>query len=138
MKLVLLKPQTYMNRSGLSIRALMDYMKAPVAGRVLVAHDELDSPPGVVRLQVRRAATAATTASATRSRMSRAEFWRLRLGVGHPGDKAQVIDYVLKRAPRAEEDRIVAAIADAADYLPIFVTEGSEKAMNRLHTQKGD
>ena len=60
------------------------------------------------------------------------------MGVGHPGDKALVIDFVLKRAPRAEEDRIVAAIADAADCLPIFITEGSEKAMNRLHTQKGD
>ena len=65
-----------------------------------------------------------------------ADFWRLRIGVGHPGDKALVIDYVLQRAPRPEEDRIVAAVADAADYLPVFVAEGSDKAMNGLHRVK--
>ncbi len=135
-EVTLLKPHTYMNRSGLSIRALMDYMKVPPA-EILVAHDEMDLAPGVARFKFAGGHGGHNGLRDTILHVG-AEFWRLRLGVGHPGDKALVIDYVLKRAPRAEEDRIVAAIADAADYLPIFVTEGSEKAMNRLHTQKGD
>ncbi|MEQ1580578.1 MAG: aminoacyl-tRNA hydrolase [Steroidobacteraceae bacterium] len=135
-EVTLLKPHTYMNRSGLSIRALMDYMKVPPA-EILVTHDEMDLNPGVARFKFGGGHGGHNGLRDTILHVG-PEFWRLRVGVGHPGDKALVIDFVLKRAPRAEEDRIVAAIADAADYLPIFITEGSEKAMNRLHTQKGD
>jgi PTH1 family peptidyl-tRNA hydrolase len=132
-EVTLLKPHTYMNRSGLSIRALMDYMKVPPA-EILVTHDEMDLNPGVARFKFGGGHGGHNGLKDTILHAG-PEFWRLRVGVGHPGDKALVIDFVLKRAPRAEEDRIVAAIADAADYLPIFITEGSEKAMNRLHTK---
>ena len=135
-EVTLLKPHTYMNRSGLSIRALMDYMKVPPA-EILVTHDEMDLNPGLARFKFDGGHGGHNGLKDTILHLGPA-FWRLRVGVGHPGDKALVIDFVLKRAPRAEEDRIVAAIADAADCLPIFITEGSEKAMNRLHTQKGD
>jgi PTH1 family peptidyl-tRNA hydrolase len=135
-EVTLLKPHTYMNRSGLSIRALLDYMKVPPA-EILVAHDEMDLNPGVARFKFGGGHGGHNGLRDTLLHVG-PEFWRLRVGVGHPGDKALVIDFVLKRAPRAEEDRIVAAIADAADYLPIFITEGSEKAMNRLHTVKND
>jgi peptidyl-tRNA hydrolase, PTH1 family len=135
-EVTLLKPHTYMNRSGHSIRALMDYMKVPPA-EILVTHDEMDLNPGVARFKFGGGHGGHNGLRDTILHVG-PEFWRLRVGVGHPGDKALVIDFVLKRAPRAEEDRIVAAIADAADYLPIFITEGSEKAMNRLHTQKSD
>jgi peptidyl-tRNA hydrolase, PTH1 family len=135
-EVTLLKPHTYMNRSGLSIRALMDYMKVPPA-EILVTHDEMDLGPGVTRFKFGGGHGGHNGLRDTILHVG-PEFWRLRVGVGHPGDKALVIDYVLKRAPRAEEDRIVAAIADAADYLPVFIAEGSEKAMNRLHTAKND
>jgi len=135
-EVTLLKPHTFMNRSGLSIRSLMDYMKVQPA-EILVAHDEMDLPPGVARFKSGGGHGGHNGLRDTILHVG-PDFWRLRLGVGHPGDKALVIDYVLKRAPRAEEDRIIAAIADAADYLPVFITEGSEKAMNRLHAQKGD
>jgi PTH1 family peptidyl-tRNA hydrolase len=132
-EVTLLKPHTYMNRSGLSIRALMDYMKVPPA-EILVTHDEMDLNPGLARFKFGGGHGGHNGLKDTILHLGPA-FWRLRVGVGHPGDKALVIDFVLKRAPRAEEDRIVAAIADAADCLPIFITEGSEKAMNRLHTK---
>jgi PTH1 family peptidyl-tRNA hydrolase len=133
-EVTLLKPHTYMNRSGLSIRALADYMKVPPV-EILVAHDEMDLLPGVARFKSGGGHGGHNGLRDTIVHLG-ADFWRLRIGVGHPGDKSLVIDYVLKRAPHTEEDRIVAAIADAADYLPLFMSEGSEKAMNRLHTAK--
>jgi peptidyl-tRNA hydrolase len=64
-----------------------------------------------------------------------ADFWRLRLGIGHPGHKDQVLDYVLQRASAADEQHINEAILKSADLLPMLLFEGAEKAMNRLHTQ---
>jgi PTH1 family peptidyl-tRNA hydrolase len=64
-------------------------------------------------------------------------FWRLRIGVGHPGNKAEVIDYVLTRPPRAEEDLILDTVADAADSLPIILEQGAERAMTKLHSRVG-
>jgi PTH1 family peptidyl-tRNA hydrolase len=63
-----------------------------------------------------------------------ADFWRLRLGIGHPGHKDLVLDYVLQRAAAAEEHAIENAIGKAADVLPLLLEQGGEKAMNRLHT----
>jgi len=64
------------------------------------------------------------------------DFWRLRIGVGHPGDKSQVIDYVLRRAPKAEEEAILASIDQALSTLPLFLEQGAERAMNGLHGKK--
>ena len=64
------------------------------------------------------------------------DFWRLRIGVGHPGDKSEVIDYVLRRAPKAEEQQLLASVEEALDTLPVFLEEGSERAMNGLHGKK--
>jgi PTH1 family peptidyl-tRNA hydrolase len=64
-------------------------------------------------------------------------FWRLRLGVGHPGNKNDVIDYVLTRAPRAEEDLILEAVSTAADCMPLLLEQGAERAMTRLHSRAG-
>jgi PTH1 family peptidyl-tRNA hydrolase len=64
-------------------------------------------------------------------------FWRLRLGVGHPGNKADVIDYVLTRAPRSEEDLILEAVSTAADCIPLLLEQGAERAMTTLHSRPG-
>jgi len=133
-EVVLLKPHTYMNRSGLAIRALLDYIKAPV-GELLVVHDELDLPPGAARFKLGGGHGGHNGLRDTITHCG-ADFWRLRLGIGHPGDRTQVIDYVLQRASAADEDAIVASVRTSLDALSIFARDGSEKAMNALHTAK--
>lgn len=133
-EITLLKPSTYMNRSGLAIRALLDYMKIPVE-QILVAHDELDLPPGVARFKLGGGHGGHNGLRDTITHVGQ-NFWRLRLGIGHPGDKSQVIDFVLQRAPVAEEDLIIQAVANAADQLPVFLEQSAEKAMHALHSTK--
>jgi len=133
-EVTLLKPMTFMNRSGLAIRAATDYHKVPPA-ETLVVHDEMDLPIGEVRLKVGGGAGGHNGIRDTITHIG-PEFWRLRVGVGHPGDKSQVIDHVLRRASRDEEDAIVDAIGRALDALPMFIEQGAEKAMNGLHAKK--
>ena len=132
-ELVLLKPQTYMNRSGLAVRALLDYLKAPV-GELLVVHDELDLPPGTARFKL---GGGHGGHNGLRDAITHCgpDFWRLRLGIGHPGDRSQVIDYVLQRALPADEEAIVASVGASLEALPVFLRDGAEKAMKLLHTQ---
>jgi PTH1 family peptidyl-tRNA hydrolase len=131
--LVLLKPTTYMNRSGLSIRQLSEFFKI-LPEEILVAHDELDLPVGSVRLKQGGGHGGHNGLRDTIAHIGE-NFWRLRLGVGHPGKKADVIDYVLTRAPRAEEDLILDAVGTAVDCMPLLVEQGAERAMTRLHSR---
>jgi PTH1 family peptidyl-tRNA hydrolase len=135
-EITLLKPQTYMNRSGLSVRALVDYTKAPVA-EVMVVHDELDLPPGVARFKFGGGHGGHNGLRDTITHCG-AGFWRLRLGIGHPGDRDEVIDYVLQRASRPDEDAIVSAIDASLGALQTFVCDGSERAMHALHSSSGE
>jgi PTH1 family peptidyl-tRNA hydrolase len=130
-EVTLLKPMTYMNRSGLAIRALVDYLKVPPA-EVLVAHDELDLPVGDVRFKFGGGAGGHNGLKDTITHLG-ADFWRLRLGIGHPGDKSEVIDYVLRRAPKDEEESLLEAVGEALATLPVFMEQGAERAMNGLH-----
>ena len=131
----LLKPQTYMNRSGLSIRGLSDYMKiAPE--QILVAHDELDLLPGVSRYKLGGGHGGHNGLRDTITHIGQ-NFWRLRLGIGHPGDKSEVIDFVLQRASAKEEELILNALQAAMEQLPVFLEQGAEKAMHVLHSQTG-
>jgi PTH1 family peptidyl-tRNA hydrolase len=131
--LVLLKPTTYMNRSGLSIRQLSEFFKI-LPEEILVAHDELDLPVGSVRLKQGGGHGGHNGLRDTIAHVGE-NFWRLRVGVGHPGKKADVIDYVLTRAPRAEEDLILDAVGTAVDCMPLLVEQGAERAMTRLHSR---
>lgn len=133
---VLLKPQTYMNRSGISVRSLVDYTKAPLA-EVLVVHDELDLPPGVARFKFGGGHGGHNGMRDVVTHCG-ADFWRLRIGVGHPGDRNEVIDYVLQRAAPAEEEAIVESVGASLDALDIFLRDGADKAMKALHTREGD
>ena len=132
-EITLLKPQTYLNRSGLSVRALMDYTKSP-ASEILVVHDELDLPPGVARFKLGGGHGGHNGLRDTITHCG-ADFWRLRLGIGHPGDRSQVIDYVLQRAAPADEEDIVTSVGASLEALTVFVRDGAEKAMKVLHTQ---
>jgi len=132
-ELWLLKPTTYMNRSGGSIASLANFYKVS-PGEVLVAHDELDLPVGTTRLKLGGGHGGHNGLRDTIAAIG-ADFWRLRVGIAHPGNKDLVLDYVLQRASAADERAIQGSLERAADALPVMLGQGAEKAMNRLHTQ---
>jgi PTH1 family peptidyl-tRNA hydrolase len=129
----IVKPQSYMNLSGGPIRAVLDYYRLD-AGKLLVAHDEIDLPPGVVRLK-KGGGHGGHNGVRDTIRHCGNDFMRLRLGVGHPGTKDKVTGYVLKQGPVDVEEAVRGAIAKAADILPLLAESGLDKAMNRLHTK---
>ena len=129
----LLKPGTFMNRSGNSVRSLASYLKVPPEA-VLVAHDELDLPIGTVRLKRGGGPGGHNGLKDVIAHIGR-DFLRLRLGVGHPEHQGDVIDYVLSRPSRKEVEGIMTAVDMAADVMPLLLGEGEQKAMTGLHTQ---
>lgn len=128
----LIKPQSYMNRSGGPVRAFLDYYRLAPA-ELLVAHDEIDMPPGTVRFKF-RGGHGGHNGLRDVIQHCGAEFMRLRLGVGHPGHKDEVTGYVLKQASREIEAAIRRNIDDAADVMPILAEQGLSAAMKALHT----
>jgi PTH1 family peptidyl-tRNA hydrolase len=129
----LLKPMAYMNRSGLSIRSFCDYLQVP-SDRVLVVHDELDLPPGIARLKQGGGAGGHNGLKDVISHMGE-DFWRLRIGIGHPGSRDDVIDYVLEPPSGVDERLMREAIELAVAEFPRLVTDGAEAMMNRLHAK---
>ena len=127
-----LKPMGYMNRSGQSVRAFCDYLQLP-SDQVLIVHDELDLPPGVARLKRGGGAGGHNGMKDVIAHLGE-DFWRLRIGIGHPGQREMVIGYVLERAGAVEERLIREAIELAVAEFPRLLTDGAEKMMNRLHT----
>lgn len=129
----LLKPQSYMNNSGQPIRGLLDYFRVPVE-ELLVVHDEIDLPPGTVRL---KAGGGHGGHNGLRDivRHAGADFMRLRLGVGHPGDKDQVTGYVLKRPDADTRIELERSVDAAADVVPQIIERGLSEAMKELHTR---
>jgi peptidyl-tRNA hydrolase, PTH1 family len=132
-ELWLLKPMNYMNRSGDPVRSVASFYKVPLAS-ILVAYDELDFPAGVVRLRMGGGAAGHNGMRDVIGQMGDG-FWRLRIGIGHPGDRSQVLDYVLGRATTVEAQLIQDAISAAADAVPVLLSEGAQIAMNRLHSR---
>ena len=132
-ELWLLKPQTYMNRSGRSVKLLSAFYKVP-AEAILVVHDEIDLPPGDVRL---KRGGGHGGHNGLRDIMSHlgGDFLRLRIGVGHPGHKDQVVDYVLQRPSRDDEAQIRQAIDRALDVMPETAAGELERAMHKLHSR---
>ena len=130
----LLKPMSYMNHSGDPVRSVATFYKIPLES-ILVAYDELDFPPGIVRLKQGGGAAGHNGMRSLIAHMGDA-FWRLRIGIGHPGDRALVLDYVLVRAPPGPAGLIRDAIAAAADAVPLLITDGAQVAMTRLHSRE--
>jgi PTH1 family peptidyl-tRNA hydrolase len=129
----LLKPSTYMNRSGQSVSSLAKYYKIPVE-QILVAHDELDMAPGVVRLKQGGGHAGHNGLRDIISAMGGRDFWRFRIGIDHPGDARQVVDYVLGRPSRDDADKIAKTIDDAESALPLLLAGEYQQVMNRLHS----
>lgn len=129
----LLKPLTFMNRSGQSVGALARFYKIPPEN-ILVAHDELDLPPGTIRLKKGGGHGGHNGLRDLVSQLGTREFMRLRVGIGHPGHSSEVTNYVLGKAPQAEQTLMEQAIETALDELPTIVAGEHQKAMNRLHS----
>jgi len=131
-ELWLLKPLTFMNRSGASIASISHFYKIAPA-ELLVAHDELDLPAGVARWKFGGGHGGHNGLRDTSAAIG-ADYWRLRVGIGHPGHKDLVLDYVLQRASAADEGAINLALDSAVECLPTLLEQGAEKAMTRLHS----
>jgi PTH1 family peptidyl-tRNA hydrolase len=129
----LLKPMSYMNHSGDPVRSVASFYRVPPEA-ILVAYDELDFPAGVVRLKQGGGAAGHNGMRDVIAQMGDS-FWRLRIGIGHPGDRSLVLDYVLGRAQPAEAQLIRDALIAAADAISVLLTEGAQIAMNRLHSR---
>ena len=129
----LVKPQSYMNCSGQPVRGMLDYYRLKV-GQLLVAHDEIDLPVGTVRLK-HGGGHGGHNGIRDVIKHCGADFMRLRLGVGHPGDKSKVTNYVLKRATADVEAAVERNIDDAIAVLPELVDGDGNAAMKKLHTK---
>jgi len=129
----LLKPQTFMNRSGQAVQALAQFYKIPVEN-ILVVHDELDIPPGALRLKQGGGHGGHNGLRDIIAHLGK-EFMRLRVGIGHPGNSRDVTNYVLGRAGADEQSDIERALEDAMHYLPLILQGETQKAMNHLHAR---
>lgn len=128
----LLKPSTYMNRSGQSVSSLAKYFKLDPS-QILVAHDELDMLAGEVRLKHDGGHAGHNGLRDIISAISSKEFWRLRIGIDHPGDRNMVVDYVLGNPSRDDVIAIESCLDRAADLFPKLLSGEYQAVMNELH-----
>ncbi|MBK8015499.1 MAG: aminoacyl-tRNA hydrolase [Betaproteobacteria bacterium] len=129
----LLEPSTYMNASGRAVGALCRFYKIEPQ-EILVVHDELDLPPGGVKLKKGGGAAGHNGLKDIIAHIGQA-FWRLRIGIGHPGDRAQVINFVLQPPRKEEMPGIESAINRSIDVWPMVWEDRMEAAMHALHTR---
>jgi peptidyl-tRNA hydrolase, PTH1 family len=129
----LMKPQSFMNLSGGPIRSVLDYYRLST-DKLLVAHDEIDLPPGTVRLK-KGGGHGGHNGIRDVIGHCGADFMRLRLGIGHPGDKDRVTGYVLQPAAREVDTAVRRNIDEAIEILPMLIESGLNAAMKALHTQ---
>ncbi|HEX6612455.1 MAG TPA: aminoacyl-tRNA hydrolase [Rhodanobacteraceae bacterium] len=129
----LLKPTTFMNKSGISVASALRYWKIE-PGEMLVVHDDLDLPPGTVRLKFDGGHGGQNGLRDIFAHLGVGTFHRLRIGIGHPGRKDRVTPWVLGKPSQADEEAMLAAIARGLDELPRIVAGDFNEAMKRLHT----
>jgi PTH1 family peptidyl-tRNA hydrolase len=131
----LLKPATFMNLSGKSVTAALRYWKIEPE-QALLAHDDLDLPPGTARLKFDGGHGGQNGLRDTMRLLGHGKFQRLRIGIGHPGHKDRVTPWVLGRPSGDDETMILRAVDDAIDVMPLAVGGDLGEAMKRLHTSR--
>ncbi len=130
----LVKPHSFMNLSGGPVRGVLDYYRLQPE-QLLVAHDEIDLPPGTVRLKL-GGGHGGHNGMRDVMRHCGSDFMRLRIGVGHPGEKSMVTNYVLKKGTADVEAAVNKTLDDAVAVMPILVEDGLNTAMKKLHTKQ--
>ena len=130
----LLEPMTYMNLSGKSVAALARFFKIEPA-QILVAHDELDLMPGHMKLKLGGSPAGHNGLKDIHAQLGTPDYWRLRLGIGHPGVKAEVVNYVLRKPPADERDAIEKSIEQSAAALDLLLAGAMERAMMAIHAR---
>lgn len=133
-EIALLKPQTFMNLSGRAVAAMAQFYKI-LPSEILVVHDELDLQPGIARLKLGGSHGGHNGLKDIIAQLGTKDFWRLRLGIGHPGDRAQVVDYVLNEPRREERELIIDAMQQSLQVAPLVVEGKTEAAMLKLHSR---
>ena len=131
----LLEPQTYMNLSGKSVGALARFFKIAPQD-ILVVHDELDVPPGQAKLKFGGGHGGHNGLRDIHAQLGTGDYWRLRLGIGHPGDKNQVADWVLKKPAPDEREAIEGCVARTLKAAPQLLAGDMAKATLVVHTHK--
>ena len=132
-EIFLLKPQTFMNASGRSVGALAKFYKI-TAAEMLVVHDELDLPPGTAKLKFGGGHGGHNGLKDIVAHLGSPDFWRVRIGIGHPGDRTQVVNYVLQIPGREEAGLIEQAMQRAHDVAHLIMDGKQEAAMLKLHS----
>jgi PTH1 family peptidyl-tRNA hydrolase len=132
----LLQPSTFMNVSGRAVRALLDFYKLQ-AEEILIVHDELDLPAGTVRLK-RGGGAGGHNGLKDTIRCIGPDFPRMRIGIGHPGDREQVLNYVLSSPGKAEAAQLDEAMDDGARAVSDWVDRGWDFAVNQLHSKRAN
>lgn len=130
----LLQPQTYMNRSGLAVAALARFYKIPPQ-HLLVAHDELDLPPGEAKLKRGGGHAGHNGLRDIHAQLGSADYWRLRIGIGHPGHKAEVVNWVLKKPSPADRTAIDEALQRSLAAADTLLSGQMERATAAIHTR---
>lgn len=131
----LLEPQTFMNVSGKSVAALARFFKIEPR-EILVAHDELDVVPGQAKLKLGGSHAGHNGLRDIHAQLGTADYWRLRLGIGHPGAKSEVVGWVLKKPLKEQREAIEDAIARTLHAFPALVAGEMDKATLLIHTSK--
>jgi len=126
-------PQSFMNASGRPVQMIAGFFKIPAA-EILVVHDEVDFPAGTARLKQGGGIAGHNGLKDISQRLATHEYWRLRIGVGHPGDKNAVPDYVLGKPSAEDRADIDEAIAKSIEVLPLLLSGDMQNAMQKLHT----
>ena len=130
----LLQPQAYMNLSGKSVAALARFFKI-TPQEILVVHDELDLLPGQMKLKQGGGHAGHNGLRDIHAQLGSADYWRLRLGIGHPGVKAEVADYVLRKPPADQREAIERAIEESLKHLDAMLSGQMQQAVMKLHAK---
>ncbi|WP_395700328.1 aminoacyl-tRNA hydrolase [Aquabacterium sp.] len=130
----LLQPQTYMNLSGKSVSALARFFKIEPA-QILVIHDELDLLPGQMKIKQGGGVAGHNGLKDIQAQLGTAEFWRLRIGIGHPGVRAEVANWVLRKPAPEHREAILQCIAQSIEALPLLLEGPMDRAMMKIHAK---
>ncbi len=132
-RVALAVPTTYMNDSGAAVRPLLRRFGVEDPARLVVVHDELDLPPGRIRVKVGGGVAGHKGLESVRAQLHTADFVRVRIGIGKPPGRQAGADHVLRRPGKSERELLGVAVETAADAVELIVTEGASEAMNRYN-----